>query len=336
MDIKYFAVGLIFTSCLSYSDGLHNFWINKTHENFSKIKNYQAEVSQQGIHANDEVVTDVSFRPPSDFHIQVSQPQGLAGISMSYQDNSLLYYYPNQNYALKIDGLTAPEPKQALQRVKDMYWFNHEHYERTFTPSIEVADRISVGLDLDAKENNFEIKKSTLFIDYDYSIVMQGKFLYKDGTSNSISHNSILFNSDTFNLPTTKVSKATQVDQWNFKQKSINKEKLVKSLPFDVVWPDETGMKWALSDSRYYLNKQKAAAAGYFYNENYFLVSTVEKDSPALSIGAPLKLSNKVTAHLMQSPSMSSIEFRLNDTDYRLLSNIHAEDLITIARNMVN
>lgn len=319
-------------------EGLHKFWIDKTFQNTSKIKNYSARVRQSGSDQPDAIITEVKFQQPDHFFMQVSSPQMLSGLSVSYQQGSLIYFNPSLNHAVKLEGLATAKASGALQRIEDMYWFNHEHYERTFVPSVEVAQRVSVGLDLKAKEPEHEIQTSNLFVDYDYSIVMKGDFYYRNGSSASLTHEAIHFNQEDFFLPENIVPQEAHIQSWNFRTAAVSRQKAEEKLTKKVIWPEKVNERWKLGQANYFLmQKGGEGVASYAHNDNYFLVSMAEEtEREAWGLGMPLNFSTTVNAKIMQSPSINSIGFRLDGVNYHLISNIHAEDLIAVARKMVD
>ena len=341
MDIRKLsalALGLSLSSMSLAVDGLHHFWIDKTYENLSKIENYQAQIQQQGIYQELPVTTKVQFQSPESFFIQVAEPEQIKGLSISFSGNQLAYHFPQQNYSLLLQGLPTSKESTDRQRVEDMYWFNNANYKRTFTPSIEVAERISVGVDMDAQESDLNLRKTSLFIDYDYSIIMQGSFEYSGGAKNQITTQAISFNQQNFKLAEANTNEGAVKQVWNFAKADSNEDKVVKVLGKDIRWPslkeDET---WQLANTRYLVNKKDQSAASLSSSDHYFLAATVNTSSTDnWPLGTPIALSDQVKGQLLQSPSLTSLHFVMNNKSYQLFSNIHAEDLIKAARNMLN
>ena len=341
MDIKKFGaftLGLSLSSMSLAVDGLHHFWIDKTYENLSKIENYQAQIHQQGIYNDQPVTTKVQFQSPESFFIQVAEPEQIKGLSISFTGNQLAYHFPQQNYSLLLKGLPTVKKDTERQRVEDMYWFNNANYKRTFTPSIEVAERISVGVDMDAQESDLNLRKTSLFIDYDYSIIMQGSFEYSGGAKNQITTQAIRFNQQNFKLAKANTNEGAVTHAWNFNEADSNKDKLAKVFGKGIRWPslkeDET---WQLGDTRYLVNAGDKSAASISSSDHYFLATTVNTSSTDnWPLGTPVVLSDTVKGQLLQSPSLTSLHFIMDNKSYQLFSNIHAEDLIKAARNMLN
>jgi len=320
-------------------DGLHQFWIDKTHENSSKIRNYQATIRQTDNHSAEPLIADIQFQAPLSFSMTVQQPKAMEGMHWHYHNNSLRLFNPQAKQSLYIDGLRQPDPNQALQRVKDIYWFNHELYQRTFTPSIEVAERISVGVDLEAKEADNVIRKSELFIDYDYSLLMQGAFYYDDGTTMSMTHEAIAFNQNDFQLQSPSASMNADASQyWNLNEAPVQRKQAEAHLSRQPRWPELSSSPWSLNDPRYFVSNPGQAAA-YQYNDNYFLLSLLDTSgSDHRGDGEPgtaLQLNKELEGRLVQTPAMSSLVFYYDGIEYRLLSNVHPETLIRLARELV-
>ncbi|WP_420588557.1 hypothetical protein [Bacterioplanoides sp.] len=321
----------------SKSEGIHKFWIDKTYENTSKVKNYRALVEQN--HPDGVITTAVQFRQPADFYMQVEQPLDFKGVTFSYQNGQLQYYSPQSNQALLVKGLAGPSADSAKVQAEDMYWANHEYYQRTFTPSIEVASRISVGVDLNAEDNEREIQKSQLFIDYDYSLLMKGDFYFRDGSVLSMENKKIDFNLNDFSLPDAQLPATTQLRSWNLSTHALNADQFKKSAVFTPAWPKVESERWKLAEPGYFFSDQgKDGAAVYYKNSHYFLLMTAEQASPmaATPAGARVKLDNNLDGQLLQAPSISSVELQRDGIHYQLLSNIHLEDLLLLARQLSN
>lgn len=319
----------------SKSEGIHKFWIDKTYENTIKVENYQAEVQQQS--SGQSVLTRVQYRKPADFHMQVKKPESLRGVTFSYQDDQLVFYSPLESQLIVIKGLAGSNTDSAKQHAEDMYWANHEYYQQTFTPSIEVASRISVGVDLDAMASERELQKSRLFIDYDYSLLMKGDFYFLDGSVLSLENKSIVFNDEKFSLSEFEVPQEAARLSWDLNQKGIISEK-IPEIAFQPDWPEAELERWQLKQPSYHVSDQGGdAIAQHYQNEHYFLLITADrKKTVAVAAGTTLQLNNDVTGHLLQSPVLNSIQLQRAGVNYQLLSNIHLEDLLVIARQMSN
>ena len=320
----------------SKSEGIHKFWIDKTYENTSKVENYRAQVSQTS--SGTPIVTQVQFRKPADFYMQIDQPEYLRGVTFSFQDNQLIFYSPAENQLLAIKGLAQTNNDSAKQQTEDMYWANHEYYERTFTPSVDVADRISVGIDLDAQDSGRELQKSKLFIDYDYSLLMKGDFYFRDGSVLSLENKSIEFNDENFLLSKPDSSPTATQLSWNLNQQGISAGQLKKTISFSPAWPDVDLRRWQLEQPSYHVSEQgHEAVAMHYQNEHYFLLVTADRRSQGdLTAGATIGLDNEIQGRLLQSPSLNSIQLQRAGVRYQLFSNIHLEDLLAIARQMSN
>ena len=321
----------------SKSEGIHKFWIDKTYNNMVKVDNYQAEVEQS--YPGGVVTTAVQFRQPADFYMQVEEPLELQGVTFSYQNGQLEYYSPQINQALVVKGLSGPSSDSAKAQAEDMYWANHEYYKRTFTPSIEVASRISVGVDLDAGDKEREILKSQLFIDYDYSLLMKGDFYFRDGSMLSMENKKIDFNLDDFTLPTMQLPAATPLRSWNLSANALSADQFEKSATFMPVWPNVELPRWKLEKPDYFFSEQgKDGAAVYYKNAHYFLLMTAEQtpSNATAPAGARVELNNNRYGQLLQAPSISIVELQRDGISYQVLSNIHLEDVLLLARQLSN
>jgi hypothetical protein len=346
MDVRAFikvAVLISINSALlspsSFADitnSADKFWINRTFQNLSKIDNFQAVSEQSLSNKADPVISDVIFHTPADFYQIVTQPDSLKGFEASYHNNTITLHYSSKKKALIITGLKQDKKESALDRVKGIYWYNKEHYDQEFTPSIHVADRLSVGMDLMTKDTNVEIKKIEAFVDYHHSLFMQANFIFNSGLEAKIKNTSMAFNKDGLELPNIKFPKGTHIDSWNVSKKGLSDKSISKRLSKDIVWPEDLEDTWGFTTRKVYQHKNTKSAAAYYHNDSFFLITiTKPSDNESLSnLGVPLPLEN-TQARLNQYPAFSNVEFNHNAIHYTLLSNIHIESLLSMAKGMV-
>lgn len=324
----------------SFSDvtnNADNFWINRTYENLSKINNFQAVTEQSLSHKAATIISDVTFQAPTDFYQIVTQPESVKGFSASYHNNTITLHDPINQQALQVKGLQPHKEGSALERVKGIYFYNKEHYDQEFTPSIHVADRLSVGMDLVANTDKVEIKKIEAFVDYHYSLFMQANFIFNNGIEAKITNSSMIFNNDELSLPTITLAKETRTAAWDLSKKGLSTKQLEKQISKDIVWPEDKEDIWGFSKRKFYQQKNTKTAAAYYYNDAFFLI-TVTKPSDGrepTNIGIPLPLGN-AQARLNQYPAFSSVEFSSNGIHYTLLSNTQPESLLAMAKGMTS
>jgi hypothetical protein len=331
------------------------FWIDRTHKNLNKVKNYQA--TTELVLSNDAlltssaekkiapIVSDVIFKSPDNFYQVVTQPESLEGYEASYSNNTITLHDSLNHHALQIKGLKAFEKKNAKARIQGIYMYNKEHYPQEFTPSILVAERLSVGIDFKAKEDTSKLKKIVGFVDYHYSLFMQANFIFSDATEAKVKNSHIEFNKENLTLPSIDLSKVKsiaggQVTSWNMREKSLSKKQLKKQVSKNVAWPEDTKNTWDFSEHKYYQKGNSENAAAYYYSDDFFLITTTKisdditpnnLNKPVL--GIPLTL-EKTGAILNQFPAFSTLEFSHSGISYTLLSNIHPESLLLMAKAM--
>lgn len=339
--------------CLADVNGTTNsedrFWINRSYQNLTKVENFTAVSEQKLSQQTQPIISHIEFQKPDTFYQQIVQPESLSGIEVSYQNNSITLHNPHLQQALIINGLTPFKESSAYARVKGIYLFNKEYYEQVFTPSILVADRLSVGIDLIAEDETSEIKKIEGFVDYHYSLFMQATFLFSSGLDVKTEYTSIKFNSENFVLPEPQLSQATQITSWDFNSKALAKKQAIRQISQDIIWPNDSDNIWDFAEYKYYQKGDAKTAAAYFYSDDFFLITITEDQqekhkkqrnvkktgAKALSTtAAPLVLSD-TPVWLNQFPSFSTIEFNHLGINYRLLSNIHPESLISMVKGMI-
>ena len=315
------------------------FWINRGHQNLNKVDHFNA-VSEQVLAGQAEpTISHIAFKKPDNFYQQVVQPVSQKGFEASYRDNTLTLHHPSQQQALIINGLVPFKESSARSRVKGIYLFNKEHYEQAFTPSIHVADRLAVGIDLTAKEDTSTIRKIEGFADYHYSLFMQATFLFSSGLDVKTHYRSIEFNAENFTLPEINLAKETSITSWDFNNKALSKKQRKKQISQDIIWPDDADNTWDFNEHKYFQKGDEKTAAAYFYSDDFFLITVTEAQQKSgtkqlNTMGAPLVVENTPVL-LNQFPTFSTIEMNHLGIHYRLLSNIHPESLISMAKGII-
>lgn len=326
-------------SPLSFADDMDSedkFWINRTHKNLSKVDNFQAITEKTLSHKNIPVISDVIFQKPADFYSIITQPESVKGFEASYSNNTITLHDNINKQALRIKGLEKPKESAYFQRVKGIYFYNKEHYDQEFTPSIHVADRLSVGIDFTAKEKNLDINKIEGFVDYHYSLFMQANFIFNNGVESKIKNTHIEFNKDSLSLPVVNLPKNTQITSWDFSKKHFSNKQLSEKVSQKIIWPQDKDNTWNFSTKKYYPQENPEHAAAYYYNEAFFLITVTEphNGNELSSLGVPIALTD-TQAKLNQFAAFSSLEFNDNGIHYTLLSNIHPQSLLSMAKGMV-
>ena len=317
------------------------FWINRSHQNLAKVNNFQGTLAQTLPNKIQLAVSDVFFQTPNNFYQIITQPESLKGFEASYHNNTIKLHDSLNKQALTIKGLEPYKKSSSLDQVKGIYMYNQEKYEQEFTPSIHVSDRLSVGIDFKAKEDNLAIKKVEAFVDYHYSLMMQSNLILNNGTSSKTSYTSMILNSDSFSLPNIGLPKDTKSESWNFNNKHLSKKKVTKKINKNIVWPEDENDTWGFSEYKFYQQGNNNTAAAYYYSDNFFLITLTRKSdsdknnsSVPLGLGIPLELEGTPT-QLNQFPAFSNLEFDHKGIHYTLLSNTHPESLLSMAKNML-
>jgi len=312
------------------------FWINRTHQNLGKVNNFQAVIEQTISNKPSAIVSDVSFQKPNEFYQKVTQPDSLKGFEASYRNNTITLHHVLRKQAIEIKGLQEYKNDSSLERVKGVYLYNKEHYDQEFTPSIHVADRLSVGIDFMAKDDNLEIRKVEGFVDYHHSLFMQANFIFNNGLESKIKNSSMEFNKENLLIPAINLPDDTETYAWDFSKKHLSKNKVSKKVDPAIIWPEDKENNWNFKAYEFYQYGGKKNAAAYYYSDNFFLITlTKPRNSVKLTnIGVSLTLEN-IKVALNQFPAFTNLEFEYNGIHYTLVSNAHPESLITMVKDMI-
>lgn len=310
-------------------DGIHRFWIEKTFQNQSKIKHYQAAVEQRYNQQVEQL--EVYFRPPAEVAVLNRAADGATQPLLMLQQQTLRLA-TDANYRLAIAGLDGLTQRDHLQAVEDQYWFNQQHFERTFTPSEKVAGRIAVGVELQAQDSDLALQHAALFVDYHYSLPVKGQFRYRDGSELALANQYTRVNQPEFEFPVWPEALSAS-RQWDFRLPGVTQSQAESRLGSPLRQPALTDGPWQMPAGRYFAGPAGQAAA-YFYNDQYSLALIAERALSLSSVGRPLTLPSGVKAQLLQAPLLTLVEFVQDGVNYRLLSDIHPEVLLAAAEKM--
>ena len=233
--------------------------------------------------------------------------------------------------------MKSPTSASRLEQVKSIYWYNNEHYEQVFKPSINIAKRLSVGLDFIAKDSEAEIVELNSFADYHHSIFMQASYSFNSGVTSKFTHQAMAFNQEEITLPALTVPKKTDMIYWNFNRASLSDKQARERISTNIRWPLDKDDVWSFGQHQFYQQTNAQTAAAYFYNDAFFMITLAQPANikKELLPGTPLLL-NKTPVQFSQWPSFSDLTFELNGIHYTLLSNIHPQSLIDMAKGMLS
>ena len=326
-------------SPLSFANDMNSedkFWINRTHKNLNNVDNFQATTEKTLPHKNTSVISDVTFKKPANFYSIVTQPESIKGFESSYSNNTITLHDSLNKHALRIRGLEKHKKSADFERIKGIYFYNKENYEQKFTPSIHVANRLSIGIDFTAKEKDLDINKIEGFVDYHYSLFMQANFIFNNGVESKIKNTHMEFNKDSLSLPIINLPKNTQVTSWDLSKKHFSNKQLSKKISKKIMWPQDKENTWDFSAKKYYQKTTPEHAAAYYYNDAFFLITVTKPNqgNELNSLGTPVALAD-TQARLNQFVTFISLEFNHNGIHYTLLSNTHPQSLLSMAKDMV-
>ena len=323
------------------TDSEDRFWISRSHENLAKVDNFQAATEQTLSYKALPITSDITFIKPNTFYQKVTQPESLKGFEASYRDNTITLHDPINKQVLKVKGLQVYKKSSSVDRIRGIFLYNKENYEQEFTPAIHVADRLSVGIDLTAKNENFEIKKVEAFADYHYSLFMQANFIFNQGIESKIKNTHIVFNQADLTLPTIDltndaIAKDTNIIRWDFSKKHVSKKKIGKITDTKIKWPEDKEDNWEFEKHQYYPQGSKANAAAYYYSDNYFLITLTKPSNNTKFSNPGVEINLEGTqVTLNQFPTFSHLEFDHKGIRYTLLSNTHPESLLGMIKGML-
>lgn len=335
--VSFLAIGGSCIASANLAGGADSYWISRTHNNLNKIENYSATIEQTHSSSPDKILSQVQFTKPNNFHLLVSKPSYLKGFEVGFNEKTILLHNPISNNAIKLEGLKSPAASNTLEQVKRIYDYNLANYEHVFTPSINIAERLSVGLNFVAKDAKAEIVNLNSFSDYHYSMFMQADYSFRSGATTKLTHSTMRFNQDNISLSTLEVPDNTELLYWDFSDASLSDKQAKERISTDIRWPIDTDNTWGFGQHQFYQHTNAQTAAAYFYNDAFFMIALTEpaKTKKELIQGTHLTL-NQTPVEFSQWPAFSHLTFELDSINYTLISNIHPQGLIDMAQGMLS
>lgn len=301
--------------------------IERTVRNIAAVEAYSGVLEQKGLYGTATLVSEVAFRRPHEFRVQVTAPAELAGTRVSYHDDTLTTWWPQQELALVVRGFVPPAAASEAARVESAYRANLASYFYALGPVSEIAGLPALQIDQRARNGNQLVQSSRTQVYDNYSFPLAGQVTLRGGAVLDYRWRKIAFNENAAVLPgPVSVPPSAMFIEWDLNGPARTAEELAARVPKAVAFPDTlAGLPCA---RRLVHPGGLPAVAGWYRTEDDYLLVTASRDvdwNPfAKNYGMSVPLGG-TTALLVISPLNSSWSFRRDGLLYTVLTNLHPE-----------
>ncbi|MFZ5755901.1 MAG: LolA family protein [Pseudomonadota bacterium] len=325
---------LALASCAVQAD-YQDLQIARTVERVAAIESYSGELTQTGLFGSTPVVSEVAFRRPHDIWTKVTSPALLAGTVTRYTPDELLVWSPQQELALRIRHLTAPETASEGKRIEDAWRTNTDSYLYGFGKVQEVAGLPTIAIDQRARHGGQLIQSSLTRVYDDFSVPLAGTVTLRGGARLDYRYNRVAFNNNAVVPPMPVPPASTLLVEWDMAAAGRSEADVAARVPKALPFPAKLG---GLARDRLLIHPDAVpAVAGWYRDADYYLLVTASRDTgfmPLRDEKGPREYGLKVPlgeraldAHLVLTPWLSTWSFRRDGVLYTVLSNLHPETL---------
>lgn len=301
--------------------------IARTVERVKAVQNYEGVLRQAGLFGEEPVVARVWFARPHDFHSEVSAPAELAGSLTRYTDNTLLGWTPKHEVATRLRNLVPPATATEGQRIAEGWRANTEGYFYALGKVQPVAGLPTLAVDQRARHATQLVQSSVTRVYDEFSFPLAGTLTLRGGAKLDYRYESVRFNAADLVLPPAPVLPAsTLVIDWDLAGTPRSAAEVSARVPKARPFPEAVA---GLRRERLLVHPESVpAVAGYYRDENYYLVVTASRDtgfqplSREYGLDVPL---GDTRARLVISPLSSTWVFRRDGVLYTALTNLHPE-----------
>lgn len=305
--------------------------IARTVERVAAIENYRGVLEQTGLFGAATVVTEIAFRRPHDIWTRVTAPAELAGTVTSYRPDELLIYSPQQELALRLRNLTAPDTAREGERIAAAWRTNTESYFYSFGKVQEVAGLATIAVDQRARYAAQLVQSSLTRVYDDYSFPLAGTLTLRGGARLDYRYRSIAFNKDAAAVPAVPaLPPSTLLVEWDLAAAARTDAEVAARVPKAVPYPEQFA---GLARNRLLIHPDAVPATAAWYRDaNYYLLITASRDTGFQPLSREYGLEVPLGEHgpkarLVLAPWLSTWSFRRDGVLYTVLSNLHPETL---------
>ncbi len=306
-----------------------NYFIGRITKNLSKLQSYEGVIEQEGLIDGKTVRAKVYFKNPNMYLSKIVAPESYKDVTVLYRGSTLLYYYPNIDWAIRFKDFEMPSQAQLDTLVADNYRKNMDNFDYKFGKASTVADLPVLTMYHEARSEDLFNQSGKALIYDEYSFSLAGEILFKGGARYAYTYQEVEFNKE---LPdelfSISLPEYTVVSEWDLSAPSISLADMKAAANFKFSLPDTN--PFGLSRERIVSQGGLVPAFAVSYRKGlYFVIVSLVRDYGLRAdeeYGLPIKTSK--AGKLIISPSISSFSFTHNEVIYTVMGNLSVDELL--------
>jgi outer membrane lipoprotein-sorting protein len=303
----------------------------RTVRNQQRIQSYRGVLAETGVLGSGEMRSEVLFKRPYRFLSRVLAPASYAGVSLAFDGQSFVLYYPNARYAIVFEHLAPPTSDEQRRIVADAYRHGRATYEYDLGASGHVAGLPVVTLQYTARRKGFIHPTGSLQIYDQYSFPLAGEMSFGGDARYAFRFQQMTFNcpldDSLFALP---LPDGTVVSRWDLTAAGVSEAQMRTEAGFQVALPARMPPGFAL-DRIVRLDGPVAAYTAIYRRAHHFLLVSLFRDMglrPASEEhGVPVEVAGR-RGRLVLNPVASTYAFAQHGTSYIVTSNLPFEEML--------
>jgi outer membrane lipoprotein-sorting protein len=300
--------------------------------NFHKVTAFEGTVVEKGIiPGGAQVKSDVVFEAPNRFAVRIAEPREWTGSTVTYDGETLVYHYPQIQYAIRFDGFDLPAGKEIDELIEYTYRRDIQSYDYHLSGGTTVAGLPTLTLWHNAKATGGWNRRGFHKVYDKYSFLLAGESQFSGGAKYAFHYERIEFNGEVDDATfTTVIPDGTVISRWDLAAPAWEEERMRAEAKFPIVLPDDNTLRLA--------RKRIVRAAGpipaycirYERGRHFALITAFASNGMSVpDYGVPIE-----EGRLILSPAVSSFSFVHEGTYYALLGNLPYEELIALGQEI--
>lgn len=323
-------VALLPLGCLALQDAI----LTHIQRNQGRLQSYQGVLVEKGLIPEGELTSDIAFRRPGELVSRVTSPELYKGTTLLASGDSLLLYWPQVGYVIRVDHLPHLDSADYKQLVTDAYWYGVGAYDGDLGDSSHVAGHATNAVSYVAKATDNPNRKSSYQVYDKFSLPLSGEIHFAGKVDYGFRYDSIAFNQPLDDsLFSMAVPPSTIVTHWDLDGPNLTVEQAKEQANFPLVVPAALPEGYALQ--RLVRVDGPVPAFTFVYRKGiHYLLFTEYKDLgirlAAAELGVPLPAGSH-QGKLLPGPLSSSYIYRASGVTFQVFGNVPFEEILKTA-----
>jgi hypothetical protein len=301
--------------------------------NVHKVKSFEGTLVQSGLVPGADVKAQIQFREPNRFRARIDEPAAWAGTALAYDGTSLVSYYPQLRWAVRVTNLALPTGKDADRVVEYQYGRDLATFDYHIFGTSKIAGYPVITLWHTAKNDDAFDRKGWTKVYDPFSFPLAAELHFK-GADYAYRWEAIAFNRELDEkMLEPSMPEGTFVSEWDLAAAPIDEAAMRKEAASPIVLLESNGLGLARSKIIRAPGPLTAFCVRYDRGPHFLLV--IAHAQAGLSVPAyGLPIDVGVGGRLIPGPVTSSYAFVAEGTYYTLIGNLPIEELLAIATRM--